>query len=212
FGGKRPDKDTYTITADTSLSTITAVRLEVLTDDSLPHKGPGRQDNGNLHLNEFILAAAAKGGKRPTAVAIASATADFNQAGWTIAHAIDGKPATAWGIYPAVGKPHQAVFIFKTPIRHAGGAPLTFTLQQTHGGGPLIGRLRLSATSSATPRTLRPLPDDIAQLLAIDPTKRTEAQRAELTRHVLLEKVAADDAALPRQRQVFAAAPDFKPE
>ncbi|MEQ1913108.1 MAG: hypothetical protein ABMA15_30120, partial [Vicinamibacterales bacterium] len=37
---------------------VTAVRLELLTDDTLPHKGPGRQDNGNLHLSEFKLTAA----------------------------------------------------------------------------------------------------------------------------------------------------------
>ena len=30
-----------------------ALRLDVLADDSLPMNGPGRQDNGNLHLNEF---------------------------------------------------------------------------------------------------------------------------------------------------------------
>ena len=35
------------------MAKIAAVRLEVLTDDALPHKGPGRQDNGNLHLSEF---------------------------------------------------------------------------------------------------------------------------------------------------------------
>src|SRR5262249_33148939 len=57
-GGKRPEKDTYTVVVHTSLKGITAVRLEVLTDDSLPRKGPGRQDNGNLHLNEFAVVAA----------------------------------------------------------------------------------------------------------------------------------------------------------
>src|SRR5205823_12897170 len=98
--GKRPEVDTYTIIADTDLQGITGVRLEVLTDDSLPHKGPGRQDNGNLHVNEFSAIAAAK------PIIFQSARADFDQQGWTIAHALDGNPATAWGIYPEVGKPH----------------------------------------------------------------------------------------------------------
>jgi mono/diheme cytochrome c family protein len=52
-GGTRPDKDTYTITASSPLRKITAIRLELLADDSLPKRGPGRADNGNLHLNEF---------------------------------------------------------------------------------------------------------------------------------------------------------------
>src|SRR5205085_4591652 len=58
---KKPDKDVYTITARTELRGITGLRLEALTDDSLPHKGPGRQDNGNMHLNEFTVQVAAVG-------------------------------------------------------------------------------------------------------------------------------------------------------
>src|SRR6266571_4233100 len=54
-GGSRPERDTYTITATPPLSTLTAVRLEVLADPSLPKNGPGRQDNGNLHLSEFLV-------------------------------------------------------------------------------------------------------------------------------------------------------------
>ena len=104
------DADEYTIVAKTSLQSITGIRLEVLTHDSLPMKGPGRQDNGNLHLSEFRVKI--NGIDAP----IAKATADFNQDGWDIAKAIDGNKATAWGIYPEVGKPHQAVFEFKKPI------------------------------------------------------------------------------------------------
>src|SRR4029079_12564196 len=64
FSGPKPAKDIYTITATTTLQGVTAVRLEVMTDDSLPHKGPGRQDNGNLHLNEFRVSVRAKDGKQ----------------------------------------------------------------------------------------------------------------------------------------------------
>jgi len=39
----------------------------------------------------------------------------FDQAGWGIPRAIDGNPATAWGIHPAVGQSHQAVFAFDPP-------------------------------------------------------------------------------------------------
>jgi hypothetical protein len=211
FAGPRPAVDVYTITATSTLEAITAVRLEVLTDDSLPHKGPGRQDNGNLHLNEFRVTAgprdATRGVQKP--VPIHRAVADFDQEGWTVAMAIDGKPGTAWGIYPAVGKPHQAIFLFKEPIRFAGGTALTFILEQTHGGGHLIGRLRLSVTNSADPS---PLPPGISAVLAVAPEKRTEAQKTTLVRHVLLEEIEKDLAALPAQRMVFAAANDFKPE
>jgi hypothetical protein len=211
FGGPRPAVDVYTISANTTLDTISAVRLEVLTDDSLPHNGPGRQDNGNLHLNEFRVKAGPRdpthGEQKP--VAIRSAVADFDQEGWTVAMAIDGKPGTAWGIYPAVGRPHQAVFVFKEPLRFTDGASMMFTLEQTHGGGHLIGRLRLSVTSATDPS---PLPPEISAALAFAAEKRTEAQKTVVARHVLVEQIDKELASLPAQRMVFAAANDFKPE
>jgi hypothetical protein len=211
FGGPRPEVDVYTITAATALDAITAVRLEVLTDDSLPHKGPGRQDNGNLHLNEFRVQAGprdpTRGGQKP--VLIGSAVADFDQEGWTVAMSIDGKPGTAWGIYPAVGRPHQAVFAFKEPVRFSSGTALTFILEQTHGGGHLIGRLRLSVTRAPDPS---PLPPDISTALAVSADKRTDAQRTLLARHVLLEEIDKQLSALPAKSMVFAAANDFKSE
>jgi hypothetical protein len=211
FGGPRPAVDVYTIAATTALDTISAVRLEVLTDDTLPHNGPGRQDNGNLHLNEFRVRAGPRGptlgAQKP--VAVRSAVADFDQEGWTAAMAIDGKPGTAWGIYPAVGRAHQAVFAFKEPVRFAGGAAMTFILEQTHGGGHLIGRLRLSVTGAANPS---PLPPDISAALAVAADRRNDAQRTALARHVLLEEIDRNLAALPTQQMVFAAANDFKPE
>ena len=54
--GALPDTDIYTITVPTSLTGITGVRLEALTDSSLPFGGPGRQpSNGNFVLSEFTV-------------------------------------------------------------------------------------------------------------------------------------------------------------
>jgi cytochrome c553 len=211
FGGPRPAVDVYTITAATPLEHVAAVRLELLTDDSLPHRGPGRQDNGNLHLNEFTVRAgsrgAAEGALRPAA--LAGATADFDQAGWTAAMAIDGKPATAWGIYPAVGRPHHAVFRFKEPVHFTGGVTLRFTLEQTHGGGHLIGRLRLSVSRTAPPADATP--PAVLAVLAVPREKRTARQKRLLARHVVQAEVQAALAALPPRRMVYAAAGDFQP-
>ncbi len=99
-----PNADTYTVTGTTELHRVTAIRFEVMSDESLPFKGPGRQDNGNLHLSELEVLV----NERP--IAMRSATADFDQADWGVAKAIDGKPETAWGIYPQVGQSHEAVF------------------------------------------------------------------------------------------------------
>jgi hypothetical protein len=212
FGGPRPERDTYHFEAVSPLPAVTALRLEVLTDPSLPHKGPGRQDNGNLHLSEIrIEAAPAAGPAGRRAVAVARALADFNQAGWEVDRAIDGKRETAWGIYPAVGQSHTAVFLFKEPVRFPGGTRLFITLEQQHGGGHLIGRPRLSATGAA-PASLVPLPPAVAQILAKSAARRTEAEKGELVLHVLRDKVEAGLAALPPAQMVYAAASDFTPQ
>src|SRR5205823_8264024 len=118
-----------------------------LTDESLPHQGPGRQDNGNFHLTDFRIFASRAGILPANPLLLQNPQADFNQEGWGIARAIDTDPKTAWGIFPEVGKPHQALFEFKTPIMLDGDTTLTFLLDQNHGGGHLIGRPRLSVTT-----------------------------------------------------------------
>ena len=54
--GERPDADTYTlkVRAD-GREKITAFRLEVLPDDSLPGRGPGRSDSGNAVLTQLSV-------------------------------------------------------------------------------------------------------------------------------------------------------------
>src|SRR5207253_7935604 len=100
--GKNPALETYTVTADTPVTGITGIRLEVLPDPSLPSKGPGRADNGNFVLNEFRVTAMEQGqsGKGKLA-SLQNAIADFSQEGFAVATAIDGKPETGWAISPA---------------------------------------------------------------------------------------------------------------
>ncbi|MCW5550730.1 MAG: DUF1553 domain-containing protein [Verrucomicrobiae bacterium] len=52
-GPKSPEKDTYTLKFTSPLGMATALRLEVLPDDSLPARGPGRTERGNFVLNEL---------------------------------------------------------------------------------------------------------------------------------------------------------------
>jgi hypothetical protein len=241
--GKRPETDTCIITAQTGLKDITAVRLEVLADDSLPHKGPGRQDNGNLHLSEFKVFATAKipppgapvseparndgsphagsetgapvngaGGPRSKPLVLQNPSADFDQSGWTIAHAIDGKEKTAWGIHPQVGQSHFAVFELRDNLGFDGGTALTFVLEQLHGGGHLIGRPRLSVTTAARPVRARPFPESITQILLVPAGDRTEVQRMDLAAFHLQGRIDTQLAALPKPRFVYAGASDFAPD
>ena len=214
FSGKRPETDVYTITAHVKSQRVTAVRLEVLLADGLFKNGPGRQDNGNLHLSEFKLRAATGGGE-PESVALQKPVADFDQSGWTIAHALDGNPKTAWGIYPQVGQPHQAIFELKEPIDATNGVTLTFVLEQLHGGGHLIGRPRLSTTAASNPSAasaLAVVPAEIESILAVDPVKRIDAQRSKLSLFVLKRENATALADLPPQPMVYSIASDFQPK
>ncbi len=227
-GGTTPDTDTYTIVARTGLKGITAVRLEVLTDDSLPLHGPGRQNNGNLHLSEFLVKASrgvpATGSQPATvknpatnpsdiqSVELQNPTADFNQTDWGIARAIDGDLTTAWGIYPDIGKPHRAVFETKENVGFDGGTTLTFVIEQRHGTNHLIGRPRLSVTTAPRPVKANPLPDEILKILAVAAGARSDEQRIDLAIFCQKEKIEKELAALPPPRMVYAAASDFKPQ
>src|SRR5437867_1711595 len=210
--GSRPERDTYTITATVPLTTLTAVRLELLTDPSLPKTGPGRQDNGNLHLSEFQVLLFEPGATQSRALPLVSPSADFNETGWAIEHALDRNEKTAWGIHPAEGEPHRAVFQLNQPIAVPAGATLAFVLKQLHGEGHLIGRPRLSVTDVQPPERARVLPADIERILATPASQRSDDQRVALAAFHLKEKISAELAALPKPSLVYAAANDFEPD
>lgn len=213
-GGKRPERDTYTISArippgEGTLGAVTAIRIETLTDDSLPHKGPGRQDNGNLHLSEVQVFAGEANG---TPLALGAASADFNQQGWEIPRAIDGLDLTAWGIFPAVGQPHFAVVELKEKLTLGDDRRITVVLKQLHGGGHLIGRVRVSVTEAAPPVRLDVLPAEISAILAGPREARSPDDRVALARFQQRQAVLAELARLPKPRMVYAAASDFEPD
>jgi hypothetical protein len=213
--GMRPDRDTYTIAVRVKSKRVTAVRLELLTDDSLPHHGPGRQDNGNLHLSEFSLAVAVVKDEvagKSRLIPLRNPTSDYDQPGWTVAHAIDGNPKTAWGIYPQVGKAHEAVFELSEPIVGEGETELTFKLEQLHGGGHLIGRFRLSMTSANLPVKVALVPPALRAILSTPIANRTPQQVRELALHVLREQTTAELGNLPPVAKVYAAAANFTPD
>ena len=57
--GNNPDTTVYSVSFSGSFSGITGIRLEALSDASLPFSGPGRQANGNFTLTELTLDATA---------------------------------------------------------------------------------------------------------------------------------------------------------
>lgn len=181
--GTVPDRDIYTIVGNTPLAEITGVRLELLPDASLPAQGPGRAANGNFVLNEFTLKVQPAAGGEAVAVALAGASADFSQANFDVVQAIDGNAKTGWATAPQFGKPNTAVFETKPQPAREGGSVLTFSLQQGFGGQHVIGKLRLSVTSSPRPIVAPQLPKELADILSIPPEQRTPEQTAKIVAH-----------------------------
>ena len=202
--GAKPDKDTYIITASTSLVKVTALRLDALSHDSMPQKGPGRQDNGNLTLSEIEAQLFDPGATQPVKLKFSRATADFDQQGWTSAMAIDGNVATGWGIHPAVGASHHAVFELAQPLMLKAGAKLTISLKQLSGKSHLIGLFKLSATDEPAARATA-MPALAQEALKLPAEKRSEVQRLTLAAHALRQIAIDEMAKLPAPAEVYAA-------
>ena len=213
-GGPLPEIDTYTVGLSSDRNGLTGLRIEVLPDDSLPFKGPGRAVNGNLHLSEVRVKAHPKGQpEKASSVKLVSAIADFDQADWGVAKAIDGNAATAWGIHPEEGKPHHAVFRFEKPVGFDGGTTMVVELDQSHGRGHLIGRFRLAVTTADPQSGIdAPLPPSLNAVLEVSAEKRTDPQRAELAQWLWERRLERETAALPAQAKVYCGTNKFAPD
>jgi mono/diheme cytochrome c family protein len=172
-----PEKDVFTLVFRSDLKGITAVRLEILPDNTLPQKGPGRASNGNFVLNEFAVRA----GDKP--LEWSSVTATHSQKDFPIVNAADGKPETGWAILDQVGKPNQAVFEAKADVGDGSPMTLAVALQFNYGSQHALGRIRLSATTAARPVRAggeNGLPQPIAEVLALEPAQRSDKQQQDL--------------------------------
>jgi mono/diheme cytochrome c family protein len=184
--GVNPTYDTYQIETESSLPRITAVLLEVLPDPSLPKNGPGRWgQTGNFILDEFGMTAGPVGGaaEPPQPIFFRKASADWEQQYYRAEHAIDHNPKSGWAIGPKFGQPHFLIAQLAEPLSSKSGARLGFRFDSYHGNNHLIGRLRLSVTSEQDPEAFWPLPETIAEVLAVGRDKRTSEQEKLLAAH-----------------------------
>jgi WD40 repeat protein/tetratricopeptide (TPR) repeat protein len=146
-GGKNPDQDVYTLVARPGLDHITAIRLEALTDPSLPQGGPGRHpSDGNFHLNELRVFS----GGQPPALTNMIVVHDERQ---LFRDAIDGKidSSIGWSNSPNAGQANTAVVA--TGLQRAPADDLKVELHFSRGGGrrPIWA---VSGCQSAEPQPL----------------------------------------------------------
>ena len=217
--GKNPSTDTYTLTFDTPMVGVTAIRLEVLPDDSLPRKGPGRAGNGNFVLSEFLVQRKTTDGQEKP-VALQNPTATYEQTGaadgnpygkWAIAAAIDGDSKGkkwGWAVMEKVGQIHSAVFETAEELTTEPGTSLTVSLlQNLDNPHHTIGRFRLSVTAAPRPvRVDQSPPPAIAAILAMSVDQRNESQKNELAAYYrsiapLLESTRQQLAATEKKRK-----------
>lgn len=181
-GGKIPDNDRYSVTVQLP-ERATVLRLEALTHDSLPERGPGFA-RGNFLLTEFSVTERRQIGD-PMPVPFVRALADHSQQGYPISLALDGKAATGWAINVKPGEGNlnsdrTALFVFRNPV--PAGTRLTITLGQEHPNKRyLLGRFRLS-TAEVNPRDLECVPNaELRTLVAIPRDQRSADQQKRLT-------------------------------
>jgi hypothetical protein len=188
LSGDWPNNDTYVVELETPLTGITALKLEVLPDPSLPHGGPGRAplfQEGDFLLSEFMATAAPLNGGKPQPVKFASASHSHAKSGTSAALALDGKLDTGWSILGRVGKANRAVFVADKPIGAGVGTRLVVTLEQQYIHQMTIGRFRLWATTDPRPAQALDMSAEVEAALATPAEQRSDAQRLTIRRHFL---------------------------
>lgn len=158
--GNTSGKNTYIVKARNEITDVTAFRVEVLPDTSLPQGGPGRADNGNFVITEFRVDIHDDRATTLSPVPLSHASATFEQLlaadqtlykVWNAASAIDNDihgSDLGWAILPQVGEPNSAVF--ETTANISSKGTLIFAIEQKHNHHQL-GRFRLSVTTSLPP-------------------------------------------------------------
>lgn len=171
LAGRGAPSETYRVSLPAPKDSIAAIRLQLLTHESLPKNGPGLASNGNIVLTrvEFY-----QGGKR---IAVARAEHDHAQPGFSAAFTIDENPDTGWAINIGKGtRPgvrmnadHEARYVLAKPIQ-AGGAPLEVVLRHEKNSHYNVGRFALESS----PRAPRPvLEEELLTKLAIPKKDRS---------------------------------------
>ncbi|WP_218932615.1 PSD1 and planctomycete cytochrome C domain-containing protein [Roseimaritima multifibrata] len=184
-GGDVSKRDVYELEFNPK-APVSALRLEVLPDPSLPANGPGMAyyegRKGDFFLSEFKVFWNGK------PIALENASHDYGKisvgSGDAAASSVlDGEGSTGWSTSGREGQASQLVVNLKERIDPAAGEndaenPATLRIEmlfERHFAAPL-GRFRISATDSDQAMAATSMPVDLLQQLAgIESTEEAEA-------------------------------------
>jgi len=192
FEGEAAERDTYTVVLESDLPEITELRLEALPDPGLPKEGPGRAESGNFVLSELTaVVGPLEGGGEAVPLKFGEARADASQKDYPAEAVLDGDPKTGWAV--SVGGdwhvPRELRLTLVEPLRLAGGVRITVTLDQEHGTGHLLGRVRLGAGEPVHDN--RPDAERSAELVGRGFERWLTRERERVAKWELLEPVSA---------------------
>jgi len=181
--GEVKDKDTYHVTYELPFEdgkphpALTAFRLEVLQDPSLPAKGPGRAGNGNFVINAVDIKRADK------KVEWAFSRGSHSQKDFDAKYLGEGNKK-GWAILPEVGKNQHVTLFPKKPAgaeKSAKSETVSVSIVQTHGTGHTLGKFRLLVTSEENISNPFYFPENkIRESAQIETSKRTVEQATAL--------------------------------
>ncbi|MGV3664420.1 MAG: DUF1549 domain-containing protein [Prosthecobacter sp.] len=183
----RQSNGNYQLRGKTTLTNITAIKVEAIPDDRLPNNGPGLAPDGNFVLSEITVRTdpanakmAKRGGEEQT---LKNPKADFEQKNFAVAEALKkGNRDKGWAVSPEGGFRHEATFEFAKPISYEGGVQFAIQMSQPFQNGKYnLGRFRIWVTTSPVVRF--GVPKAVAD--AVRAAKRTPEQNAVLTQHFL---------------------------
>jgi hypothetical protein len=180
--GKNPNTDTLFVTLKTDAKNVTALRLKAVPYEKFTNGGFARSDSGNFVLTEFRVDAKSTGEDAASQAKFASAQASFEQGGWPVKNAFDGKPNTGWAVHNPSNMriPRQAMFVFEKPITGGEGTELRLELRHDS-PHPFhnLSRFRVAITTEKSPKLdgSSGLPGQLIAAVKVDAAKRSAAQK-----------------------------------
>jgi len=165
---KPENHETYILEFEANVGILSGLRLEALTHERIPGKGPGYTPHGNFTLNNVRLEKA-----DGTEIPLISAVADHAQDGGPAENTLDDDPKSFWAINSdKAHTPKEIQFELGEEVTVTKGSKLRLILEQAYGTAPyVIGRFRLSQTSA---------PQDYLQLGLLDRRKWEQNQKFDL--------------------------------
>ena len=171
--------DSYFVTVKTPPGTTMGFKLEALSSESLPNRGPGRSPKGAFIINEIII----KDGDRSLKVSEASASHESKTN--PAKQAIDEKndERNGWSNVGLIGQDASIYLEMANPIPE--GKTVTIVLRQASGDNQTLGRFRISATQAPAPiRAPRvQFPEEILKIVGMPSQKRSSANSVKLSSH-----------------------------